>query len=177
MIEKTILFTIALASVPFASVLGENVALDKPASSNRNSWAAPYAVDGDYGTSWNAETYGTPENPMWLKVDLLGVHTIRQVSLYSAAGQFPGYFIGYVLYGSVNDVDWTSVGSGTLVDTFDILDVLPVPGIAMRYVRFDVIGGTHWAHLWELEAYEHPTDRANDIAPGDPPVTMNPKAL
>ena len=27
---------------------------------------------------------------------------------------------------------------------------------SMRYIRFDGVGGTHWSHLYELEAYPVP---------------------
>lgn len=134
-----------------------NIALNKPASSNGvylDFWPSK-AVDGSRATWWNGPTLGSLASPLWLKVDLEGVYSVDLIVLKGPdiASTNVGHYIDYSLYSSVDDQDWTSIGSGRLVDTLDPIDEVALGGVHMRYIRFDVVGGTHWAHLSEMEVY------------------------
>ena len=142
----------------------ENVALNKPATAS--AVYAPYgpeqAVDGDVITKWNAPGQGTPGSPQWLKVDLEAVIPIYRIILVGpSTSGYEGYSVVYELYGSVDDTNWTQLGTGTLVDTTDPVDVVYPGGRGILYIRYDVVGGSHWANLEELEAY--PPVRITDI--------------
>lgn len=145
----------------------ENVALGKFATANSTydpiNHGPERAVDGDVSTQWAAAAHGSPANPLWLKVDLGQVYDLQRVALYGpdSGGIYWGFTVEYILYGSLDDTQWTELGRGTLIDS-------PVPDLrndeiflnaqdrSQRYLRFTGIGGTHWTHLYELEAYPVP---------------------
>jgi len=134
-----------------------NIALNKPASSNEvylDRWPSK-AVDGSQATAWNGGRYGSLASPVWLKVDLEAVSSVDRIVLkdIDSPSKYDGLYIDYNLYSSVDDQDWTNIGSGRLVDTLDPIDEVALGGVHMRYIRFDVVGGTHWAHLNEMEVY------------------------
>lgn len=146
-----------------------NVALNKPATANH--WSAPPygAVDGDIETSWNAGHWATPSNPYWLLVDLEGVYRPDHIVLYGdeATNWSAYYYVDYVLEYSEDNVHWYLIQTGKLYDDptnypgdpIDNVDDVPLSGeIAMRYVRVTIVGGTHWAHLAELQVYADPFD-------------------
>lgn len=61
-----------------------NIALNKPASTNKNIWVLyppSNAVDGDIETYWNAGHHANPVDPTWLKIDLEGAFAIGQIVL------------------------------------------------------------------------------------------------
>jgi hypothetical protein len=155
---KAVCFFLALAAAAAtAHAALVNVALNKPASANsvwEGGGAYPSgAVDGDVGNRWVAMGHGTSSAPIWLAVDLLQSHDIEQIILTFATNGVPGYTNIYNLYKGSNASDWTLIGSGTLVDTYDHRHVLDFAGESMRYIKYEVVGGTHWANLTEMEAF------------------------
>jgi hypothetical protein len=135
-----------------------NVALNKPASANSvYSTAYPSnAVDGDYLSQWAATSRGTPTNPHWLIVDLEQARSVEQIVLTGPSTGYVGYSYVYNLYRSLNPTDWTLIGSGELIDTTDPQDDWLTNGQSMRYIKYEVVGGLHWAGLYELEAFAVP---------------------
>jgi hypothetical protein len=62
----------------------------------------------------------------------------------------------YNLYTSTDHVTYALAGSGTLVDTYDPIDTIGCDGTSARWLKYEVVGGTHGAHLFEMEAYPVP---------------------
>jgi hypothetical protein len=139
--------TLFLASILGAA--GTNVALNKPttAGSSYYVYTPGLAVDGDVTTYWNGGGHGSPDSPYWLKVDLQGVFNLQRVVLRSPGGSHV-----YDLFGSIDDTNWTQLATGIAVVTLDPINV-DTGGSAFRYLRCDVVGGSDWAALAELEAY------------------------
>lgn len=148
----------------------QNVALN--ASVKANSVYAGYlaanAVDGNRNVHWSSTGQGTKESPLWLAVDLGGAFNLSHVDLYSQEIErnieFYGKGIDYNLYYSTssdawdNDSSWIPKVSGSIYtaeypDNFNAVDF---GGVSARYLKFEVDGGYHWAHLHELEAYGAP---------------------
>ena len=125
---------------------------------------AANAVDGNRDVHWSASGWASPQNPLWLAVDLGQVYNLSHVDLYSHefGGSYYGYGIDYNLYYSTDsaawdsDTSWTYIASGGLytVESLDgYADFINFSGKSVRYLKFEVTGGSHWAHLYELEAY------------------------
>jgi hypothetical protein len=108
-------------------------------------WPDGQPLGGD--ETWNGLRSGL------LTIDLQYTYEIEQIILTFANGGVPGYTNIYNLYKSFNATDWTLIGSGTLVDTEDHIHVLNYESEAMRYIKYEVVGGTHWANLSEMEAF------------------------
>lgn len=142
----------------------ENVALGKPATSNGvyADQVADRAVDGDPLTAWTAPDHGSPGDPNRLQVDLGGLHAVDRIRLFFVnSGIYEGYTNVYQLFGSPDGVDWSPLGSGTLVDSPDPnlrTHTLVLTGAArnLRFLRCDIVGGSHWSQMHELEAYGSP---------------------
>jgi len=117
------------------------------------------SVDGDYVTMWNAGYYGTVSSPEWLIIDLEMIYSIQQINLWTdddggiVGG---GYYVEYNLYYSVDQSQWNFLYHDTLIDSVEPFDEIIMPPTQMRYIKYDVIGGSHYAHLNEMEVYEIP---------------------
>lgn len=116
------------------------------------------AIDGDNLTNWSASAHATLANPLWLVVDLQNTYGVSQIVLRNFDSPVYGseYWIGYNLYRSLDGSNWDFIISDTLVDdTPGFQDVVSIPGPLsnMQYIKFEVVSGTHWAHLFELEAW------------------------
>jgi hypothetical protein len=131
------------------NLLAGNVALNKPttAGSSYSMFLPALAVDGDTSTYWNGGSWGYPGSPYWLQVDLQQAFRLQRVVLMSPGGSHI-----YELWGSLDDTNWTQLATGVAVDTQDPIKV-DTGGVAFRYLRCDVTGGSDWASLAELEAY------------------------
>ena len=106
---------------------------------------------------WNAGTYATSQNPYWLQVDLQGTYEIGKIVLASLINYLPGYTNDYNLYNSTNGTAWNLIASGTLTDTYDRVHTINLsPNQDMHYVKYEVVGGSHYAHLVEMEIYDNP---------------------
>jgi hypothetical protein len=141
-----------------STAFAANVALFKPAEATAeysSSNLAMYAVDGDLDTRWNAGTYAPPVQS--LTVDLLNIYPVYKIDLWSEiAGSFPGNYVNYDLFTSTDKLSWQFISSGTLIDTLDPHKEAVFSPMPVRYVRYDVTDGTHWAHLNEMEVYDIP---------------------
>ncbi len=154
--KSIIITTLFMVTVP--SFAGLNIALDKPAtaSAEHSRGLASYAVDSHYDTMWNAGRHADALNPDWLKVALGDVYAVSNIVLWTdTRDDWYGYYIDYVLYVSMDDILWSEVGNGRLTDPIDPSADVQV-NQSLQYIRFDVVGGTHWSHLSEMEVYEIP---------------------
>lgn len=137
-----------------------NLALNKPAwaTVDRDVPTAKYAVDGVINTAWNAGDHaGDISMPVILTVDLERIYEIDSIHLWtSKGGPHAGYYIDYNLYCSTDQSNLVFLEYGRLIDTYDPSDEYKLLDVQMRYVHFEVTGGTHWASLFEMEVYEIP---------------------
>ena len=163
--QKTLFSMILTLSMSVTVMANLNLALNKPATASRSSTIDPdnkggqpfHSVDGDYVTGWNAETHGTLSSPQWVMVDLQSVYSVGSISLWDDTDNtMVGFSNVYYLYSSLNMTQWDLLGSGTLYDTSAPHNEFSFGGKEMRYVKYEVVGGTHYAHLNELEVYEIP---------------------
>lgn len=167
--ENRVAHTAATGSLPnrfyrVERLLGDqwNLALEKTITSNASypNQGVELAIDGDRDTHWSSTDHGTPGSPNWFKVDLGSVQEIGRVFLWFvySNGQYPNYTNVYELYGSQDDSDYTLIATGTLMDTADYDGrsdniILPADARSYRYLRYDVVGGTHWSNIREFEVY------------------------
>jgi hypothetical protein len=113
------------------------------------------AIDGDEVSKWSANGFGTSDSPHWLIIDLKSSYTINEIVLKSDDMPQYGstYHVVYNLYISENGADWTLIANGTMYDDPDrYMDTITYSG-EVRYVKYEVVGGSHWAHLNEIEIY------------------------
>ena len=103
---------------------------------------------------------GSELAPFWIKVDLQSTVPIGHVFVSTgySDGAYDGYENIYKLYASNNDVDYTLIAEGTLYDSADAAErtnTIPFPAGARdyRYLRYDVVGGRHWAGLFEFQIF------------------------
>ncbi|MBN2098438.1 MAG: discoidin domain-containing protein [Dehalococcoidia bacterium] len=120
---------------------------------------AQNAVDRDYVSIWNAGSHGSASRPHWWEVDLQQDRDVIEVVVNTShAGDYaPGLTNTYNLYVSSDGSSWTLIGSGTLVanatdpEAYADRHLLSDQAPAIRYIKYEVTGGTNWAHLAEME--------------------------
>lgn len=156
---KNVLLVLLLVAV--SDTYATNVALNKSATATTqytgygvDGGLAKFAVDGDLLTCWNAGTHAPPIQS--LTVDLQTSYFINEIDVWTATGHGPGDYVNYSLYVSMDKNFWQFISSDTLIDTFDVHKVTTFSPIPARYIRYDVTGGTHWAHLYEMQVYDVP---------------------
>jgi hypothetical protein len=114
------------------------------------------AIDGPLNLKWwSANSVGTTANPHWLLIDLGSAFSIEKITLITGDTYWPSTFGNdYILYTSTTGTVWQMLGSGSLMDSPDgCCAELEAAGISARYVKYEVIGGKHWAHLGEIEIW------------------------
>lgn len=161
---KKVVLLVAFALVPtVVSATPVNVAhLYGTASANSSyRFQTPeLAIDGIFSiaSSWIAPDRGTTTNPNWWIVDLGGVFDVTSIDvLWQPSDQdYHGYTTNYNLYYSLNNVDWSLIGSGVFVDETPAItanyDFTPL-NLSLRSVKYEVNGGTHWSGLSELQVW------------------------
>lgn len=119
------------------------------------NWVPAQAIDDNWETRWEAPGRGSSLNPYWLQVDLQGTYEIDTIVLVGPkTTQWVGYTNDYNLYNSTNGTAWTKIASGTLIDTTDYVHTIYLTSNqSMRYAKYEVVGGNHWAKLYEMEIY------------------------
>ena len=125
------------------------------------------AIDEDQGTQWNAGTHATSTTPFWLIVDLGNTYNIDKIVLLSQdLSIYSDYFNeNYNLYKSMDGLNWDYIQSGILIDTPVLYRNEIIISAPTSFVKFEVAGGTHWAHLNEIEIW-------GDSNPVAEPTTM-----
>jgi len=117
------------------------------------------AIDGDRWTDWNAGSHATPVNPHWLIVDLQNEYDVLDITLVGierSGGTHFGYTNIYNLYTSTNGTNWTLIASDSWAEHTDPAihsDTYMLSGDPLRYVKYEVVGGTHWATIHEIEVF------------------------
>ncbi len=117
------------------------------------------ATVGD-NNRWVASDHGTTANPNWLIIDLGQSYQVSSIVVYW--GENPGwdtYTTQYKLYSGLNGSIWDPVGSGVFVDgAADVTDDYAFAGSGqnMRYVKYEVDGGSHWSSVSEIRVFAEP---------------------
>jgi hypothetical protein len=120
------------------------------------------AIDGAItGLShWSAGSHATPSNPHWLVVDLQSAYPVGQITVsglpHLVGGPFFGYTNDYNLYTSTDGANWTPVASDSWAEDTDpsiYSDTYMLSGDPLRYVKYEVVGGTHWADVEEIMTF------------------------
>ncbi len=115
------------------------------------------AIDGDYVSHWSAGDFGTLSNPHWFQLDLQQDWQVAEITVNMQLWTnsiYRGYTNDYNLYVSGDGNVWTLIGSGTIAEDTDpalYSDTFAISIQPIRYVKYEVVGGTHWADLGELE--------------------------
>lgn len=115
-------------------------------------------TDGLYGQDqhWSAGAYA----PQWIKVDLEQAFAISSITVIGPlTANFHGYDVVFDLKGSLDDSNWTLLGSATLVDGTDMnarSKDFSIGGDSYRYIRLDYTGGTHHSSAAEIQVYAVP---------------------
>lgn len=121
-----------------------------------NTSEPAHAIDGNWETSWNAGWRADSNNPDWLQVNLRGTYEIGRIVLVGSNNPlYRGFTTIYNLYNSIDGAAWTKIASGTLIDTTTgyVDTIYLTSNQSMRYAKYEVVGGTHWANLYEMEIY------------------------
>jgi hypothetical protein len=125
------------------------------------STAPSKAIDGNrISTMWNAGSVGMATDPHFLIVNLQKPFQVSAIFLkdigWTPGSPFLGFNNIYNLYIGSDGVTYTKIASGTLTESLDPLQnsaFIPIPyALSMfQYVKYEVVGGSHWAHLMDIE--------------------------
>ncbi len=146
-----------------SAAMAENIALGKATSSNSvySVYGPEHAVDGDLGMQWSSAGHASPSNPLWMRVDLGALYNLDRILLYGPQSSYVGYTVEYNVLISKDDVNWTNLRRGVLIDSIDFNHTIYASGRSARYVKFEGVGGSHWTGLNELEVYPVSTGTAS----------------
>lgn len=116
------------------------------------------AIDGDLTTGWNAGDQGYHWAPQWLVIDLGNQYPVEEITLVgissSEENPYVGYGNVYCLLTSSDGENWVQVVNDSWVQHYDpsfYSDTWTLPGDDLvRYVKYEVVGGLHWATINEI---------------------------
>jgi hypothetical protein len=158
----TVLFL--FSSWGIASAIPINVA-NQYGTATANSFYTPHtpslAIDDIIANDnyWNAGDHGTVSDPNWLVVDLGTSFNVTAIDLYFSPpdGLYLGFTTNYNVYFGDDNVSWNWVGTGQFVDEdpSKITDHFSFGSVgqSMRYVKYEVDGGTHWSSISEISIW------------------------
>jgi hypothetical protein len=140
-----------------------NLATQGTATANSVIESPHDAIDGNVtGTLWNAGMFGTPGFPVWLVVDLQHLVTASSIQLWSVQVTPDYIFFNttniYNLYIGNDGVTWNKIASGVIAQTDNpalFTNIIPLSGAntTFRFVKYEVVGGTAWGHLFEMQVW------------------------
>ena len=156
--------TVIVNELPAAGVY-QNVALNKPATQNRND--NPETGNDGNTTANGPFSGGTPTAPAWWSVDLGGIYDISETKLYFKAGDRHDWFYK-IEYSAAeapteDDPSWTILADYTQTAAPDIpgphVETLEEP-VQARHLRVTLTGipegSNYWYTFAEFEAYGTP---------------------
>ncbi len=128
------------------------------ANSYYKDFTPDLVIDNDRSTGWLSGGYASTNDPDWLTIDLQESYPVNSIDLFwfEPNGKYANYTVEYSVYYRLDNTDWTFVGSGTFIDeTSQITNHFEFdpPGQDMRYVKYEVTGGTHWSSIAEIKVW------------------------
>lgn len=156
-----------LLSLATLTLWGVNTALAGPinlahlygsatTNAHYSTHTADLAIDNDTSTAWVAPNHGTIGTPNWLIVDLGSEFLVHSIDLYwqEPDGNYAGYTTNYNLHYATNNSAWNLLASGVFVDETDQISAsFSFAPQLMRYVQYEVDGGSHWSSIAELRVW------------------------
>jgi hypothetical protein len=127
-------------------------------------------ADGQF--SWTADDHGAPGDPNWLELDFGSNYSLTRVEVRGVSN-FPdwqGFDNVFNLLTKSDFGSWITIGSGTIVDTNDLnlrdktFNYASGDQPLARYLRYEVVGGTHWSYLGEINVQGSPVPEPCTIA-------------
>src|SRR5712691_207203 len=124
------------------------------------TWAPRLAIDGNRGTAWNAGSTATATHPHFLIINLQRPFKVDAIFLkdliWVPTSPFLGFNNIYNLYTGNDGTTFTKIASGTVTESLDPLlnsALIPVPDAlsTFQFVKYEVVGGSHWSHLVDME--------------------------
>jgi len=123
------------------------------------TWAPRLAIDGNRATAWNAGSTGSAANLHFLVINLqhpFKVDAIFLKDIIWSGGPFLGFNNIYNLYIGSDGTTFTKIASGTLTESLNPQlnsAFVPIPEAlsTFQFVKYEVVGGSHWSHLQDLE--------------------------
>ena len=124
------------------------------------TWAPRLAIDGNRGTAWNAGSAATATHPHFLIINLQRPFKVDAIFLkdliWVPTSPFLGFNNIYNLYTGNDGTTFTKIASGTVTESLDPLlnsALIPVPDAlsTFQFVKYEVVGGSHWSHLVDME--------------------------
>ncbi len=167
-------FIVALYSTTTYALSVDVAELYGTATANRyyKDYTAPdFAIDGQRDTGWISGGHASTNNPDWLTIDLGSLYLVNSIDLlwFEPNGRYANYTVNYNLYYGLDNTDWVFVGSGIFVDETpqitDHFDFAP-SGQSMRYVKYEVTGGSHWSSIAEINVWAD--DRSSSSSVPEP---------
>ncbi|MDZ7585370.1 MAG: discoidin domain-containing protein [Thiobacillus sp.] len=113
------------------------------------------ATVGD-NNRWVASDWGSTQDPNWLIIDLGQSYQVSSIGVYWGENPgWDGYTTNYNLFSGLDGTTWSLIGSGIFVDgAVDVTDDYTfAPGQNMRYVKYEVDGGSHWSSVSEIRVF------------------------
>ena len=131
------------------------------ANSSYTSHTPSLAIDNIIAKDnyWNAGDHGTVSDPNWLVVDLGTSFNVTAIDLFFSPpdGHYSGYTTNYKVYYGDDNVSWHLEGTGQFVDEdpSKITDHFGFGSVgqSMRYVKYEVDGGSHWSSISEISIW------------------------
>jgi spore germination protein len=127
----------------------------KPAAASSTyaaAYAAPKALDGSWLAGWLA---APSQATAWLSVDLQAVHSLTQVKVQWGAYDWS---LAYDVQASNDGINWTTIDHEAS-NPDGGLDIIPLTGVAARYVRVSCTGpkSDNWSYeIYELQVFGMP---------------------
>jgi len=164
-------FLFCYIGIPQVNASIINLSLNPDASATANqvdpSYPASLGIDDDTATFWRSTSHGTQVDPKWLIVDLGNTYSVDHIELWGHDSlEYAWFYIDYNVLVSTDGQTFTFLESGRLTDpatvnppTAEYYDyfhdsiLVTYESSLMRYVKFEVYGGSHDAHLNEIEIW------------------------
>lgn len=166
--NKVLALTIALFTFStFVEAALVNIALNDGVTAvaqyQEETNPAQYVIDNNVTTLWGAGTSATS----WLVVDLgnpFAIDSIGVIGVNTGKYFYENYTVYFSLYTSLDNQDWSLVGSGVLYDNPDWTmrsEYFSLSDQQARFVKFQSTGGDHWPAFNELEVWANVPEPAS----------------
>jgi hypothetical protein len=155
-VQATFAATIELTDLPGIAVSANS--FTSPGGEPTNAIDNKDYLDGQF--SWVAGDHGTPDDPNWLQLDFGSDFYLMGVEVRGIFNEELPWFWGnnnvFNLWAQQDGGAWVAIGDGDIQDSADpalrdkTFGYLPGAQPLARYLRYEVVGGSHWSYLGEI---------------------------